>query len=143
MWYQRQGNIQGQNLLTTGIISATANVVGGNIRTTGSISATGNITAGNLITATTVIDGGVSTSGNVTGANILHRWNYIIHWQHQRCQHCGQLGHHQLHTQHPGQHTGWKFIDVRRDFNHRQCRVWQHFHSRSQPFSQATWMLAT
>ena len=75
------GNIDGGNLRTAGLISATGtitavshfgtffsasgNVAGGNIITTGLITATGNITGGNLVTG-----GMVSAGGNVEAANV-------------------------------------------------------------------------
>jgi hypothetical protein len=66
------GNIDGGNLRTAGLISATstitsaANITGGNILTAGLISATGAVT-GAAITGTSLT---VST-GNITGGNLL------------------------------------------------------------------------
>ena len=88
------GNIQGGNLRTAGLISATstitsaANITGGNLLTGGLISATstitsaanitgGNLLTGGLISATSTITGTshlgavVSVTANVTGGNLL------------------------------------------------------------------------
>ena len=69
------GNIQGGNLRTGGLISATstitsaANITGGNILTSGQISATGNITANNINTGGT--GGSISGTGNITAGNFF------------------------------------------------------------------------
>jgi hypothetical protein len=52
-------------VLTGGLISSTGNIQGGNLRTVGIISATGSVTGAGITGAT------VSASGNVTGGNIL------------------------------------------------------------------------
>jgi hypothetical protein len=65
------GNITGGNILTPGLISATANITGGNILTGGLISATSTITSAANITGANIITGGlVTATGNVTGGNI-------------------------------------------------------------------------
>ena len=56
------GNITGGNLLTGGLISATANITAGNILSVGLISTTGNATHGN-----------VSATGNIADVNGLLR----------------------------------------------------------------------
>ena len=60
------GNITGGNLLTGGLISATANVTGGNIQTGGVVTATGNVTGGNIVTG-----GLITATGNIVGANLI------------------------------------------------------------------------
>lgn len=60
------GNVQGGNLKTGGLISSTGTVTGGNLATGGTASATGTITGGNLATG-----GTASATGNITGGNIL------------------------------------------------------------------------
>jgi hypothetical protein len=70
------GNLAAGNILTPGIVSATANITGGNILTVGLISATGNITtAGALNGATLSLSGNVTSplnvTGNITSGNIL------------------------------------------------------------------------
>jgi filamentous hemagglutinin len=71
------GNVQGGNLVSLGLMSATANVTGGNITTPGLITATGtiqstaNITGGNIITAGLITaTGAIQSTANVTGGNI-------------------------------------------------------------------------
>ena len=59
------GNVVGGNVLTGGLISATANISGGNVLTGGLISASGTITG------TTLVGSVVSASGNVVGGNVL------------------------------------------------------------------------
>jgi hypothetical protein len=57
------GNIDGANLNTTGVLSVTGNANVGNLGTGGLIVATGNVTGGNLVTLGTVD----AASGNITG----------------------------------------------------------------------------
>ena len=59
------GNINGGNLRTVGVVTATGNVYGGNTIVAGSESVTGNITGGNIQTA-----GLITATGNITGGNI-------------------------------------------------------------------------
>jgi len=59
------GNVVSGNILTGGLISATANVTGGNLLTAGIVSATGNVTGGNVLTG-----GLISATANVTGGNV-------------------------------------------------------------------------
>jgi hypothetical protein len=70
--------VQGGNLRTAGLVSATGNVNGGNIisaaaiSAAGLISATGNITGGNIITAALTSTASLSVTGNtatVTSGN--------------------------------------------------------------------------
>ena len=82
------GNIEGGNLLTSGLISSTGtitgssligsvvtasgNVTGGNILTGGLISATSTITSDTTITGGNLATGGTaSATGNITGGNVL------------------------------------------------------------------------
>ena len=66
------GNVVGGNVITAGLISATAditsaaNIVGGNVTTVGQVTATGNIQGGNVLTG-----GVVSATVNIIGGNIL------------------------------------------------------------------------
>jgi hypothetical protein len=60
------GNIQGGNINTAGIVTATGNIQGGNLITAGLITATGNVQGGNLITA-----GLITAVGNINGANLV------------------------------------------------------------------------
>jgi hypothetical protein len=75
------GNIDGGNLRTAGLISATGsvtaagNIDGANLRTAGLISATGNITGGNIlgganVNATTHTGTTVNVTGNIDGGNL-------------------------------------------------------------------------
>ena len=65
------GNINGANILTTGLMSATANITGGNIITSGLVTATGNVTAGNIVTAGLVTaTGTIISSSNIAGGNL-------------------------------------------------------------------------
>jgi len=76
------GNINGGNLTTVGLVSATGNVSGGNITTTGNVSGgnlvtTGLVSAATTITATGNVAGGnittigqIAATGNVSGGNI-------------------------------------------------------------------------
>jgi hypothetical protein len=62
------GNIQGGNLLTSGVISTTGNATFGNVQTTGRITVTGNIDSGNVRTTGIVTaTGNVSTAGFFVG----------------------------------------------------------------------------
>jgi filamentous hemagglutinin len=61
------GNVTGGNVLTGGIVSATANVTGGNVTTGGLVTATGNVTGGNLLTGGRVsATGDIFTAGNLS-----------------------------------------------------------------------------
>ena len=64
------GNVEGQNFITTGIISSTGTATVGNVTTGGNVSATGNITGGNVYSL-----GEASASGNVYGANVFATTN--------------------------------------------------------------------
>jgi len=59
------GNVAGGNVLTGGLISATANITGGNVLTGGIMSSTGNAIHGNVLTG-----GLISATGNITGGNL-------------------------------------------------------------------------
>ena len=66
------GNITGGNLLTGGLISATANVTGGNVLTGGVVSATANVTGGNILTGGLIsATGTITSAANITGGNVL------------------------------------------------------------------------
>jgi hypothetical protein len=58
------GNVIGGNVLTGGVISATANITGGNILTGGLISVTGNITGGNVSTGVITLTNGAVIKDN-------------------------------------------------------------------------------
>ena len=58
-------NGTGQTNIPTGILSVTGNIQGGNLRTAGLISATGTVTGSSHLGAV------VSVTGNVTGGNVL------------------------------------------------------------------------
>jgi hypothetical protein len=58
-------NGTGQTNIPTGILSVTGNIQGGNLRTVGLISATGTVTGSSLLGTV------VSVTGNVTGGNII------------------------------------------------------------------------
>lgn len=58
-------NGTGQTNIPTGILSVTGNIQGGNLRTAGLISATGTVTGSSLLGTV------VSVTGNVTGGNII------------------------------------------------------------------------
>jgi filamentous hemagglutinin len=72
------GNLTAGNVLTPGLVSATANITGGNILTGGLISATSTITSAANITGGNVLTGGlisatstITSAANITGGNIL------------------------------------------------------------------------
>jgi hypothetical protein len=65
------GNATAGNVLTGGIVSATADVIGGNILTVGLVSATGNGTFGNISTAGSFSAAGLSVTGNIDSGNLL------------------------------------------------------------------------
>ena len=66
------GNITGGNLLTGGVVSATANVTGGNVLTGGVVSATANVTGGNLLTGGLIsATSTITSAANITGGNLL------------------------------------------------------------------------
>jgi len=71
------GNVTGGNLVTAGVVSATANITGGNIITTnlvqgGNVSAVGNVQAGNLRTTGIIsATGTITSAGNVAGTFFL------------------------------------------------------------------------
>ena len=65
------GNITGGNILTSGLISATANIIGGNILTSGLISVTGNASIGNLTLSGDSRASSYSASGNISGGNFI------------------------------------------------------------------------
>jgi hypothetical protein len=81
------GNITGGNLLTGGVVSATANITGGNIITAGIVSAGGNVIADNVltdnvissgaITITTASNGAINLQPNGTGNVVLGGNTYI------------------------------------------------------------------
>ena len=64
------GNVNGANLVSSGIIVATGNVSGGNLTTNGLLTVTGNASVGNITTVG--INGQlVTVSGNVSGGNLV------------------------------------------------------------------------
>jgi hypothetical protein len=72
------GNIQGGNVLTGGLISATstitsaANITGGNVLTGGLVSATANVTGGNVLTGGLIsATSTITSAANITGGNVL------------------------------------------------------------------------
>ena len=66
------GNTSSGNLLTGGLVSATATITGGNLATGGTASATGNITGGNVLTAGLIsATSTITSAANITGGNIL------------------------------------------------------------------------
>jgi|688.fasta_scaffold149201_1 hypothetical protein len=66
-------NIDGANLIASGLATVTGNVTGGNLITAGVTTVTGNITGGNVISLGAVSAGsaGMSATGNIKGGNIL------------------------------------------------------------------------
>ena len=65
------GNVNGGNLRTVGLVTATGNVIGGNILTTGSISSYGIITTSGNVAANNINStNSIQTPNNIIGGNI-------------------------------------------------------------------------
>jgi filamentous hemagglutinin len=66
-----QGNVEGNILKSSTLISAVGNVSGGNLTTNGILQVTGNASIGNITAINSVTGNIVTISGNVSGGNLV------------------------------------------------------------------------